>query len=105
MPNGCECYGENKMPSMLGIARAVSGHRRDRELASSPKPGIQPLISLKTTAAAAAFATALTLSSNAWAVCTTNGTVVTCSGTTSNVGTAFGTGTEDNLTINVQTTA
>ncbi|HLX18024.1 MAG TPA: autotransporter domain-containing protein [Bradyrhizobium sp.] len=56
-------------------------------------------------AAVVVFAATLTMSSNAWAVCTTSGAVVTCSGTTTAVGTAFGTGTEDNLTINVQNAA
>jgi uncharacterized protein with beta-barrel porin domain len=54
---------------------------------------------------AAVFAAALLAGSDAWAVCTTSSAVVTCSGTTTAVGTAFGTGTEDNLTINVQTAA
>jgi uncharacterized protein with beta-barrel porin domain len=59
----------------------------------------------RTTAAAAVFAATLLAGSDAWAVCSTSGAVVTCSGTTTAVGTAFGTGTEDNLTINVQTAA
>jgi uncharacterized protein with beta-barrel porin domain len=57
---------------------------------------------LRTAVVAAVFAAALLAGTDAWAVCTTSGAVVTCSGATTNVGNGFGTASQDNFTINVQ---
>ena len=54
--------------------------------------------------AVGALAAALAWPGSAQAVCNTAGTTVTCTGTTTG-NNGFGTGTEDNLTINVQTGA
>lgn len=55
--------------------------------------------------AVGALAAALAWPGSSQAACTTSGTTVTCSGTTTGSPNGFGTGTEDNLTVNVQTGA
>jgi hypothetical protein len=61
--------------------------------------------SLSSGVAVGALAAVLAWPGSAQAACTTAGTTVTCSGATTGSPNGFGTGTEDGLTINVQTGA